>query len=56
MIIIAILVVFLPLYYALPIHYYQSEIEKLHTLVQDLQLSQRELKQSSNDHVIVSWL
>ena len=34
----------------------QREVQALHTLITDLQIDQRELRQSSNDHTLVDWL
>ena len=42
--------------YALPIENVQREVHTLHSLISDLQLNQKELRQSSNDHTIVDWL
>jgi len=42
--------------YALPTENVQREVHTLNSLISDLQWTQKELRQSSNDHTIVNWL
>ena len=52
----SLLILFLPLIHGLPLVNYQRQLDSLHTLVNDLKVSQSELRQSSNDHTLVNWL
>ena len=51
-----LLLLLLPIIHGSPIVDYQRQLDNLHTLVNDLKVSQSELRQSTNDHTLVNWL